>query len=261
MIAVTAFVFIFGLLVGSFLNVVIHRVPLGKSVVTPRSKCTSCDHQIKWYENIPVISWMILKGKCSQCDARINWRYPLVELTVGLFAVLLFPTDLNLLQITHTDIVKFLVEFSIACSFLAHFLIDIEHQLLPDKINLYLLAVIAPYTIITNPVGHWLAGGLLGFMGPYLVTLAFYKLKGQIGLGGGDIKLFGILGLLLGPVGVMNTIFMSSMLGSIAGIALIAIKKMNKNTALAFGPYIIVVATVQIFFPDFFQMINPFSLN
>ena len=98
-------------------------------------------------------------------------------------------------------------------------------------------------------------------MGPYLVTLFFLKVRGVVGLGGGDIKLFGILGVLLGPIGVINTIFMSSLAGSVIGVALIATKRMSKTTALAFGPYILVVATLQIFFPDFFDMINPFVFN
>jgi leader peptidase (prepilin peptidase)/N-methyltransferase len=147
--------------------------------------------------------------------------------------------------------------FSIAASFLAHFIIDIEHQLLPDKINLYLLAVILPYAIMNLAPAYWLVGGALGFFSTYGITYLFYKLRGQIGLGGGDIKLFGILGLLLGPLGIMNNIFMSCMLGSVIGIGLIAIKKLDRNTPFAFGPFILVVATVQIFFPKLFELINP----
>lgn len=261
MIAVQTFIFILGALIGSFLNVVIHRMPRDLSVVRPRSSCTNCGHMIKWHENIPVISFLLLKGRCGQCDASISWRYPLIELLTGVIALLLFPSDIPLTQLGHLEIFNFVVKFSIAAVFLAHFLIDIEHQILPDKLNLYLLAVALPYAIISFPFTHWLVGGLLGFFGPYLVTLAFYKLRGQIGLGGGDIKLFGILGVLLGPVGVMNTIFMSSLVGSLVGIGLIVFKKMKKDTALAFGPYIIIVAAIQIFFPQVFATINPFALN
>ena len=219
MIFVYALVFVFGLLVGSFLNVVIHRMPRGESVVRPRSKCPGCAKTISWQRNIPVFSFLFLRGKCGECDAKISWRYPLVELTTAVIALALFPSG-TLVELGHADLARFALEFSIAAVFLAHFLIDIEHQILPDKLNLYLLAVVAPYAVLSYPVGHWLIGGLLGFFGPYLITLLFYKLKGQVGLGGGDIKLFGILGILLGPVGVMNTIFMSSLAGSLAGLAL-----------------------------------------
>lgn len=261
MIAISIIVFIFGLLIGSFLNVVIHRLPLGQSVVKPRSRCGSCGHGIRWYENLPVLSYLFLKGKCSGCGAKIGWRYPLVEIFTGLMALLIFPTHLGVLELGYPEFVQFFVKFSIACVFLAHFLIDIEHQLLPDKLNIYLLAVVLPYSFLNYAPAHWLVGGLVGFLGPYLVTLLFYKLRGQIGLGGGDIKLFGILGILLGPVGVLNTIFMSSLVGSLVGLLLIASKKMNKNTALAFGPYIILVAACQIFFPGVFSALNPFGFN
>lgn len=261
MVTIYFLVFIFGLLIGSFLNVVIYRLPKNLSVVRPRSSCPSCGHQVAWYQNLPVISYTILRGKCASCDSKIGIQYPLVEILVGLFAVLLFPFENGLLGIGHLDLFKFIVEFSIACVFLAHFIIDIKHQLLPDKLNLYLIAVVTPFVVLSYPPHYWVLGGVVGFMGPYLVTLFFLKVRGVVGLGGGDIKLFGILGILLGPIGVINTIFMSSLAGSIIGLGLIATKRMNKNTALAFGPYILVVATLQIFFPDLFDMINPFVFN
>lgn len=261
MLYVLPIVFIFGALIGSFLNVVILRLPLGKSVVKPRSSCGKCGHFIRWYENIPIISYLILRGRCSSCGEKIGLRYPIIEFLGGLIAVLLFPKDVSLLYLGHYDIAEYLFKFSVAMCFLAHFIIDVEHQLLPDKINIYLLLVILPYSALNSPVDFWLFGGLLGFLGPYLVTWLFYKIKGQVGLGGGDIKLFGILGVLLGPVGVMHTLFLSSFVGALVGLGMIVFKKMQRNTALAFGPYIILVATVQIFFPKVFALINPFGLN
>ena len=173
MIAIYILVFVFGLLIGSFLNVVIYRLPRELSIVRPRSSCPSCGHQVAWYQNFPVISYIGLKGKCSSCQTKIGIQYPLVELLVGLFAVLLFPFSEGLQGIGHVELFKFAVEFSIACVFLAHFVIDIKHQLLPDKLNLYLLAVITPYAALSFPPHHWVVGGIVGFMGPYLVTLFF----------------------------------------------------------------------------------------
>jgi len=235
----------FGLLVGSFLNVVIYRVPRELSVVHPRSSCPKCKHQIKWYENIPVISYIVLAGKCSGCKTKISIKYPIIELIFGIIAGLLAPKFL-----TTQAILMFLFYFSIACIFISHFLIDIEFQILPDKINLFFLAIALPFAVFNFPVTYWLLGGAIGFLGPFGVTYIFYKLRGQIGLGGGDIKLFGILGLLLGPIGILNTIFMSCMVGAIVGILLILTKKLNKNTPLAFGPFILIVAAIQIFFPQ-----------
>lgn len=256
MLVVKIFVFIFGALIGSFMNVVIHRVPLGKSVVKPRSACPKCGHQIRWFENIPILSYLFLRGKCSNCETKISIRYPIVEFIIGMISLNLFPEF-----ITETSILTYFYYFSVACILFCHLLIDIEHKLLPDKINIYFLVITLPYVIFNRSLDFWLIGGIVGFFLPLLVTWSFYKLRGKIGLGGGDIKLFGILGLILGPVGILQNIFMSCVFGSIIGVALILSKRMNKNTALAFGPYIIVVAYLQIFYPSIFEYINLFSLR
>lgn len=247
---------IFGLLIGSFLNVVIIRLPQNKSVVTPRSSCPKCGHMIKWYENLPVISWIFLKGKCSKCQVKIPFRYPLIEILCGFFAFFLAPTQFEFSAFTYS-----IFYFSIACIFLAHFVIDIEHQLLPDKINIYFLLITLPYVILNYPIQHWLLGGVIGFFGPFGITYLFYKIKGQVGLGGGDIKLFGILGLLLGPIGVLNNIFISCMVGAVLGIALIVTKKLDRNAPMPFGPFIILAATIQIFFPSLADKIAPVILQ
>ncbi len=157
-ICIQFFCFIFGALIGSFLNVVIYRMPKGESVVTPRSSCPQCKNLIKWYENIPILSYVVLRGKCSNCLTKISIRYPLIELIVGIIAVYLSPQSLEI-----SEFISFLVFFSIAATFLAHFIIDVEHQLLPDKLNLYLLLVITPYVVVNFPIHHWLIGGAIGF--------------------------------------------------------------------------------------------------
>lgn len=249
-----AFILIFGMLIGSFLNVVIYRMPREQSVVMPRSSCPNCKSLIRWYENIPVISYIFLKGKCSNCKTKISVRYPLVEILCGLIAILLIPEQVN-----QQTMIYWLVKFSIACSFIAHFMIDIEHKILPDKINLYLLLIIFTYSALNYEWKYWLLGGLIGFLGPLSITWFFYKVRGQIGLGGGDIKLYGILGLLLGPFGILSNIFLSSFIGAIVGLLLIYLKKMSRENTLAFGPFIIVVAAFQFFLPEVFKMVNPFN--
>jgi leader peptidase (prepilin peptidase)/N-methyltransferase len=140
--------------------------------------------------------------------------------------------------------------FGVACIFICHFFIDLDHQLLLDKLNLYLLALILPFVLITYQWYFWVVGGLLGFGIPLIVTWLFYKLRGQIGMGGGDIKLFGIIGLYLGPTGVFFTIFLSCLVGAVLGSILILVKALDKNRPIAFGPFIILVASFQIFFPE-----------
>jgi leader peptidase (prepilin peptidase)/N-methyltransferase len=239
------YAFIFGLLVGSFLNVLILRLPVHKNLVTARSACPSCGTQLRWFHNIPVLSFIFLRGKCGFCQGRISWRYPLIELFTGLVSYWLFPSIVSVESLGF-----FVFQFSIACLFICHFFIDLDHHLLLDKLNLYLLLIIFPFVVLNYHWSYWLVGGLLGFGAPLLVTWLFYKIRGQVGLGGGDIKLYGLLGLLLGPMGVFLTIFLSCLIGAVLGIALIVAGKLSKDKPMAFGPAILVVASFQIFFPE-----------
>ncbi|HXH31683.1 MAG TPA: prepilin peptidase [Bacteriovoracaceae bacterium] len=237
--------FIFGLLIGSFLNVVIIRLPQKLDLVAKRSGCPQCGRQLRWYHNIPLLSFLALRGKCAFCGKAISWRYPLIELLTGLVALWLMPADLNL-----TSLGLFTFFFTIACIFICHFFIDLDHQLLLDSLNLYLLAVFLSYSILLFHWSYWLVGGLLGFGAPLLVTWLFYKIRGQVGLGGGDIKLYGILGLYLGPMGIFFNIFLSCFVGAVVGVLLISMKRMTKDKPMAFGPAILLVAAFQIFFPE-----------
>ena len=235
-------------MIGSFLNALIYRLPRNISIAFPRSSCTSCNKVITWWENIPVLSYLFLRGKCSGCKSKISIIYPLIEIISAMASILLMPHDLNL-----TNLTQYLMFFSIYCAFLVHFVIDLKHQILPDSINIYLAALFATMAVLQ---GEWMkgfVGGLLGLGFPLLVSWIFYKLKGQVGLGGGDIKLYGALGIFLGPIMVMQNIFLSCFLGALVGLLLIAIKIMKRENHIPFGPFIIVVASVQIFLPSFYQ--------
>ncbi len=247
---------IFGLLIGSFLNVVILRLPAKKDLVHTRSACPNCGTKLYWFHNIPVLSFLALRGKCAFCGMKISLRYPLIECLTGLIAFWLFPKDISVLSITH-----FLFYFAIASVFICHFFIDLEHHLLLDSLNLYLLALILSYSIFYLSWQYWVTGGAIGFLGPLIVTWLFYKFRGQVGLGGGDIKLFGVLGILLGPVGIVFTIFLSCFVGAFSGIVLISLNKMTKDKPIAFGPYIILVAAFQIFFPEYSTRLQQFFFS
>lgn len=245
--------FIFGSIVGSFLNVVIYRLPLKKNLVTPRSACPKCGTQLKWFHNIPILSYVFLTGKCGFCKTGIPLRYPLIEILTGLLALWLAPTSLSPEQLLY-----FFFHFGIGAVFICHFFIDLDHHLLLDSLNLYLLALVFSFVVLTFHWQYWLVGGAIGFLAPLLVTWLFYKIRGQIGLGGGDIKLFGILGLYLGPLGIVYNIFFSCMIGAISGIILILLRKMDRSKPMAFGPFIIIVAAWQIFFPELFNYVAGF---
>lgn len=242
--------FAFGAIVGSFLNVVIYRLPLKKDLVKSRSGCPKCGSQLKWYHNIPLLSFVFLGGKCAFCKTPISLRYPLIELLAGLLAFWIAPTE-----ISPEQLMFFFLHFFIGAVFICHFFIDLDHQLLLDSLNLYLLFLILCYVLFAYPWPYYVIGGLIGFVGPLLVTWLFYKLRGQIGLGGGDIKLYGILGLYLGPMGITFNIFLSCFLGAIIGVALIVTNKMDRSKPMAFGPYILVVAGFQIYFPKYAHML------
>jgi leader peptidase (prepilin peptidase)/N-methyltransferase len=226
--------------------VVIIRLPQKKDLVHARSVCPVCGNQLRWYHNIPVASFLFLRGKCAFCGTKISWRYPLIEILTGLVAFWLFPESSDTMALA-----IFMFEFTVACIFICHFFIDLDHQLLLDSLNLYLLAIVLPYVFFFYHWNYWVIGAAIGFGGTLLVTWLFYKIRGQIGLGGGDIKLYGILGLLLGPTGIVFNIFLSCLVGATVGLILIALKKTTKDKPMPFGPSILLVASFQIFFSEY----------
>ncbi|MEA9354662.1 prepilin peptidase [Bacteriovorax sp. PP10] len=242
------FATIFGLLVGSFLNALIYRLPRNINIAVPRSSCTSCNKVISWYENIPVLSYIFLRGKCSGCDSKISWEYPFVEIISALAAFLIAPSSLSA-----PALLNFFFFFSVYSCFLVHFIVDLKHQILPDSINLYLAALFLLVSWFSHPWTFWLIGGALGLGFPLLVSWVFYLLRGEVGLGGGDIKLYGALGFYLGPIGIMQNIFLSCFLGALVGIVLIATKVIKKENPIPFGPFIIVVGAFQVFGESWFK--------
>ena len=244
MYLIWAFVFIFGTILGSFLNVLIHRLPTGENWVSKRSYCPKCNIQIPLYRNIPIVTYLVQIGKCHHCENKISIRYPVIELLTGICAVLLLPSSLSV-----DSLFNYFFLFSILCSFVVHFVVDLKHHILPDEINIYLALLFGFYGFFHQSILHMVVGGVFGFFLPYSVAYLFYKFRGVEGLGGGDIKLFGALGLYLGVKGIILNIFMSCFLGSIVGVGLIILKAQDKNKPIAFGPFIIIAGFLQIFFP------------
>lgn len=240
--------FLFGAMIGSFLNALIYRLPRNINIAYPRSSCPACGKLIYWYENIPIVSFLFLRGRCSGCKNKISFQYPLIEFISGLFALWLTPHEL-----TPFALLEFFFFFSIFCAFLVHFIVDLKHQILPDSVNIYLAIILFCYALISFPWTHWALGSLIGFGFPLLVSWLFYQIRGEIGLGGGDIKLYAALGLFLGPVGVLQNIFLSCFLGAFIGIFLIAFKVIKRENPIPFGPFILIVAFVQIFLSGTFQ--------
>lgn len=234
--------FILGLLLGSFANVVIHRVPLGESIVMPRSRCPSCKTQISWYHNIPVVSWIFLKGKCSSCKTKISFRYPLVELLTGLifgFTILKVDPSYFLIELLVLFFGLIIVSF-----------IDYDHYIIPDKIS-YPGMVLGLVGAALNPEREFL-DALLGLLmgGGFLWAIAviYFKIKKEEGMGGGDIKLLAWIGSVLGWKPIAFIILVSSLLGSFVGLYLIYKNKDSLKKVIPFGPFIAVAAVLYIFF-------------
>lgn len=259
MILIAAIAGVFGLAIGSFLNVVIYRVPIGKSVVSPASACPNCGSGIHAYDNVPLVSWIALRGKCRSCSAPISARYPLVELGTGLlFFIVSLPlaAQLAAVQPTVTMIASglrlvaflYLAAISVALSF-----IDIEHHRLPDKIVLPSYAVgallLSGTSILTGDYAALLRGavGLAAMAAGYFLLAILWR----GGMGFGDVKLAGVLGLYLGyagwgalAVGSLGAFF----LGGAFGLVLILMRKSTRKSGIPFGPWMLLGAWVGILF-------------
>ena len=246
---------ILGLLVGSFLNVVIYRLPMmmerqwaaecadlaGKpaaeappfNLMVPRSRCSSCAHQIRWYENIPVVSWLALRGKCSSCGSKIGIRYPMVELVTGA----LFFYCIQRWGLTATGLAW--CGFCAAIVTLA--LIDWDTTLLPDDITLPLLwagLICAALRWTGAPLTQALWGAVAGYLSLWLVYQGFKLLTGKEGMGFGDFKLFAALGAWFGWQALVPIILMASVIGAIVGITLKLTSGLREGGHVPFGPFL-----------------------
>ena len=239
------YAFAFGLVTGSFLNVCICRIPKNESVIFPPSHCPFCNYRIRWYDNIPLVSYLLLRGRCRGCGAHISFIYPLVEFLNGFLTMSLF------------------WRFGLSLSFLALFLfcsalvvitfIDMEHQIIPDRISLpgIVAGFLFSFLNLSLPLQTWLgslAGILLGGGSLLLVASCYQWLTGKEGMGGGDIKLLAMMGAFLGWKAVLFIIFSGSLVGSVVGVSMMLIQKKDSKLAIPFGPYLAFGAVLYIFY-------------
>ena len=233
-----------GLLLGSFANVVIVRLPRGESVVRPRSHCRSCQSLVKWFDNIPVFSWIILRGKCRQCHESISWKYPLVELLMGI----LFASTFYHLGWQWFTLEVLLFVF---CVVIASF-IDFDHYILPDVFTLSGIVVCLVGAAL-NPERTFLdalLGLLMGGGSLWAVAYIYYAWKKVEAMGGGDIKLLAWIGALLGWKGIPFVILIASLLGSVVGVIVSLKAKSGLQTKIPFGPYLALGTLLYIFWGE-----------
>ncbi|CAM5792505.1 prepilin peptidase [Rhizobacter fulvus] len=258
---------VLGLLIGSFLNVVIHRMPLMMergwrmesaellgvtieptpeiTLSTPRSRCPSCGHQIRWYENIPVVGYLALRGKCSACKAPISVRYPAIEILTGL----LFAAC----GVHFGAQPTVLLWCGFAATLVALAFIDLDTSFLPDDLTLPLMwagIVSAALGWIPVTLSASVAGAAIGYLSLWFVFHAYRLIRGKEGMGAGDFKLLAALGAWMGWQAIPSIILLSSAVGAIVGIALIIFRRHDRDVPIPFGPYLAGGGVAALFFGE-----------
>ena len=249
------FSFVLGAVVGSFLNVIILRLPEEKSIVFPASHCPKCQHAIRFYDNIPLISYLFLKGRCRDCGGSISGRYPLVE---GLTAILSL-----LIYWKFGPSLQYLCVFLFTCSLVVITFIDLDHQIIPDVISLpgipvfFLAAVfVMNLRFLDAFLGFLIGGGVL-----YSVAFVYELITKREGMGGGDIKLLAMIGAFLGWQSLLFVLLISSFAGAAVGIVIMIAKGRDMKYAVPFVPFLSLGAVAYLFFgPHFYGLLYSLRL-
>jgi leader peptidase (prepilin peptidase)/N-methyltransferase len=233
--------FILGALIGSFLNVCIYRIPAGLSIVHPGSRCPYCETPIRWYQNIPLLSWLALRGHCAHCKASVSWRYPLIEASSGgLFLLVFLFFGLS----WSTLIFWVFVSLLLVVTF-----IDLDHQIIPNVISLPGTVVgfacsFLPLTLAwqDSALGVLFGAGLL-----WSVAAGYRLVTGADGMGMGDVKLLAMIGAFLGWQAVLPVVFIGSVVGSVVGIPIMLLTGKDSKLAIPFGPFLSLGAVIYLF--------------
>ncbi|MEW6377604.1 MAG: prepilin peptidase [Thermodesulfobacteriota bacterium] len=235
---------VLGAIVGSFLNVCIFRLPKEESIITPGSHCPHCKNPIRFYDNIPLVSYLLLMGKCRHCHGTISFQYPLVEGMTALSSLFLF--------IKFGPSLNYLLYFSFVAALIVITVIDLYYQIIPDLISLPGIGVgllgsliIPQITFINSLIGIILGGGSL-----FGVATLYQWLFKREGMGGGDVKLLAMIGAFLGWKAVILTILLSSLIGSLTGIIIMVLKAKNFKYAIPFGPFLSLGAVISLFWGE-----------
>jgi leader peptidase (prepilin peptidase)/N-methyltransferase len=240
---VQATAFALGLVLGSFLNVVIARLPRGESIVTPPSRCPRCKKAIRPWDNIPVLSYLLLRGRCRDCRKKIPWRYPAVELVSGILLWLLVR------QVEHPMLIVPHAAFLLALVVVTW--IDLDTRTIPDAVTIPGVGLGLAASLFGPPgFAAAMIGAAAGGLSLWLVGYAYERATGVPGMGGGDVKLAAMMGAFLGAAGVFGAIFLASLAGSVFGAVLIARGRGSRRTAIPFGTFLAPAAMVLLLYGD-----------
>ena len=253
-------IFIFGLIIGSFLNVVIFRLENGEKIINDRSRCLHCKRVLAWYDLIPILSFIFLRGKCRYCGHKISWQYPAVELGTGILFILIFNLQSSIFGFQSISniqypILSLLFWFYITSSLIIIFVYDLRYYIIPDKIIYPAIAIAIGFNLFNNiqyPISNILS--IFNFLFPAILAGGFFYAiviitKGK-GMGGGDIKLAFLMGLILGWPLIIVAVFLAFILGSIAGIFLILAGKKKMKSMIPFGPFLVIGTFIALFWGE-----------
>ena len=235
---------VFGAMIGSFLNVCISRLPKGESIVYPGSHCPQCGKPIRFYDNIPILSFLLLRGRCRSCRAPISLQYPFVEGATALASLTLF--------VRFGPTLSYLIYFSFVASLIVVTVIDLYHQIIPDIISLPGIAV-GLLSALVNPFLSFFdsfLGALLGGGSLFLIAGVYQWVFKREGMGGGDVKLLAMIGAFLGWKAVVLTILLGSFAGSVIGVGIILLKGRDFKYAIPFGPFLSLGAVLALFYGE-----------
>jgi leader peptidase (prepilin peptidase) / N-methyltransferase len=243
---ILAIVFLYGISIGSFLNVLIYRLPHGKSLLRPPSHCPKCNNPIKFYDNIPIISFIILRGRCRQCHDKISWRYPLVEALTGILCVI------AIYYFGFT--IRGLEAVLLTLLFVPIFFIDLDLWIIPNSLDIPWIPVGIALSFLSGAFVSW-KGALLGaVVGGALFALVMWLGKivfKKEAMGFGDVKFAAMLGAFLGAINILLIMVLASFLGSIIGICMIIFsRKEGKTSYVPFGPFLVAAALITIYFGE-----------
>jgi len=228
---------ILGLIFGSFLNVCIHRLPRRESLNWPPSHCTACQRRLAWFENVPVVAWLALRGRCRTCGVAISPIYPIVELTTAV----VFAGGVMVYGLTPILFVR----LAFACALIVLFVIDLQHRILPNVITLpgigagFVASLFLPPGWLSSLIGILAGGGVL-----FGIAEVYYRTRGQEGLGMGDVKMLAMIGAFLGWPLMLLTLVLASFAGSLVGVTLLATGRGTMQAALPFGTFLALGALV-----------------
>ena len=233
---------VLGLVLGSFLNVCIYRIPIQKSIVNPGSCCRNCSSPVRWYDNIPILSYLILRGRCRKCRTPIGFRYPLVEALAGALSLALF--------LRHGLSFSYLHLLILSLALVAITFIDLDHMIIPNLISIPGIIIGVPASLLVPYISlpESLIGILAGGGSFYLIALGYSLVTGKEGMGGGDIKLMAMIGAWLGWQPLPIIVLLSALTGTVVGGIYIIASGKGARARIPFGPFLALGALSYVFF-------------